>query len=113
MTSQADRRLRIFVIAFRLVTGVSELLSGFALLAIPTRWLRWVIFTSTRGELRVDPDDRIARLLRERVPSLIQHHHGSLALILIGLGVVKVTSAMGLIRRRAWGYDIAVGVLVL
>lgn len=100
------------MIVFKFVTGAAELIAGVAFLALPRSWLRWMIFASTRGELRADPNDAIANFLRVHGPVFVADYNRSVSIVLIALGTVKLVGAVGLIKRRPWGFYLAAGLLV-
>ncbi|HET7483475.1 MAG TPA: DUF2127 domain-containing protein [Actinomycetota bacterium] len=112
MITARQRGLRIWVIGFKLITGAVEFLAGLAVLVLPTSWLDQLIFASTRGELRADPNDLVANFLRSHGPAFLANHDQPLSFVLIALGAVKLVGAVGLIKRRPWGFWLAIGLLV-
>jgi uncharacterized membrane protein len=86
--------------------------SGAVLLAVSRgalrRWVLRLVTETGQHDLR----DKVASFIRDHLPKLLADKN-AFGLVLLGLGVLKIVAAIGLIKRRPWGYYIALAVVVL
>lgn len=105
------RNIRLGIVSFKLVSGAAELVGGLALLILPPSLLKVIFSLASAEELREDPDDPFVLFIQHRLPQLLGTKH-LIALGLILLGAVKIVGAVGLLRRRPWGYKLLVILLI-
>jgi uncharacterized membrane protein len=100
---------RLFEIGILLkgIDGALELVSGLALVFLPTAAITGVIHFLVSGELQEDPTDFFANLLLHQTRNIIQSQ--SLASVfLIVHGGVKLALVAGLALNRLWSYPAAI-----
>jgi uncharacterized membrane protein len=100
-----------FIIAYKFILGLVELLSGTGLILWGGNAFR-LYQTTISQELSEDPHDFLAHLTERVVPSLFAQHT-TLAVYLIVLGAAKLAGAIGLIYRKNWGVDLLVGLTMV
>jgi uncharacterized membrane protein len=96
-------RLRLLVVAVKLVTGGLELAVGVGLFAFSAAGLNARVAALARQARLQDPNAPLAVFIQHRLPSLASHKV-VIAGTLISLGVMKIVGAVGLLKHRAWGF---------
>jgi uncharacterized membrane protein len=108
---EAEYHVSWAIIAYKLILGVIEFISGMGLIFWSENAFR-LYQTVVSQELSEDPHDFLAHLTERVVPSLFTQHT-TLAAYLIVLGAAKLAGAIGLIYRKNWGVDLLVGLTVV
>lgn len=109
--SHPKLNVSIYVIAYKFVLGVLELILGLGIVIFGNQILR-LYFNFRSQELINDPDDLIIRLV-ERVLPYFLAYKGYIILILVILGLVKIVGAVGLYYKKHWGLDLLIGLTFL
>jgi uncharacterized membrane protein (DUF2068 family) len=97
-----------YIVAYKFLLGVVELLAGLAIAFFGSRLLH-LYQTSLMNELL---EDLLAHFSEAVVPNVLTHST-FIVLSLIILGVAKIVGSIGLIYKRNWGVDLLVGLTIL
>lgn len=112
--SARERRIHLFYLislALKALHAVFELGSGVFLLVVSTAALsRWLTHL-TRGELREDPHDLVARYLYGVGQNLSAGGQQFGALYLLTHGAINLGLVAGLVKEKLWAYPAALGAL--
>lgn len=97
---------RLFAISIILkgLDGLGELIAGGFLLFVRPATINRMVVVLTRGELREDPQDFIARHLLAASHRLDSHGLLFIAIYLLAHGVIKVVLVVALLRNQFWAY---------
>lgn len=107
-SQQFEKELHVsrYIIIYKFVLGLLELILGIGILLFGKQAIEtYQNFKSE--ELLEDPHDLLITIT-EKLLLFVLEHQGYIVLILILLGVVKITGAIGLFYHRHWGLDILV-----
>lgn len=110
-TAKKELRVSWYVIAYKLLFGVTELLLGAGIALFGKAALHWYRILALR-ELSEDPHDVLVRLTERFIPDVLTHRT-FIVLYLILLGAAKIAGAVGLIYKQRWGVDLLVGLTFL
>ncbi len=89
------------------IDGVLETIGGVALFFVDPNQINHWVRALTAHELSEDPDDVVARYLRDAAHRLSPHTKTFGAAYLLVHGLIKVGLVGGLLRRRLWAYPAA------
>ncbi len=103
-------RYRTAVVVVKSAMGAAELSLGVVLLTMSADAIRALVDRLSREERVEDPNDPLVLFVQHRLP-LLASNKTVLALTLLLLGSAKVVGAIGLLRRRPWGYWVLVVLL--
>lgn len=106
-----ELKVSIYVIAYKFLLGVLELILGFGIIIFGNQILK-LYFNFREQELINDPDDLIVHLVEKVIPYFLAYR-SYIILILIVLGLVKVVGAVGLYYKKYWGLDLLIGLTFL
>jgi uncharacterized membrane protein (DUF2068 family) len=99
------------VAAFKLVTATAEALAATVLLAFSTGHIERTVDRIVTKELRHDPNDLIANLVARHVRG-VATDKTTLGITFAVVAAVKIVGAVGLLRRRPWGYYLLLALVV-
>ena len=108
---EQELHVSIYIVIYKFLLGVVELLTGLALVFFGSNIYR-VIQASLLRELSEDPHDLLARLGQGIAPDLLTHNN-YIILSLLLLGLAKISGAVGLVYKQNWGVDLLVGLTLL
>jgi uncharacterized membrane protein len=108
---EQELHVSIYIVIYKFLLGVVELLTGLALLFFGPNIYR-VIQASLLMELSEDPHDLLARLGQALAPDLLTRNN-YIILSLLLLGVAKMSGAVGLVYKQNWGVDLLVGLTLI
>jgi uncharacterized membrane protein len=108
---EKELHVSIYIVVYKFLLGVIELLIGLTLALFGSNIYR-VVQASLIKELSEDPHDLLARISESIVPNVFTHGHFVIASLII-LGVAKISGAIGLMYKQNWGVDLLVGLTVL
>jgi uncharacterized membrane protein len=94
---------RLAIVGYRHV----RVLSGFLLGVVPAGVLRTVVDVLVRAKAQEDPHDPAADFIQHHLEGFVNERKG-VAVGPVVLGTIKIVGAIGLLRRRAWGYYLQV-----
>lgn len=94
------------IVTYKLVTGVVELIFGFAFLFLGRTVSRIYISYRLR-ELLDDPHDLLISIVQKIIPTLI-HYHTYLMVTFIVFGLIKTIGAIALFYDKEWGLDLLI-----
>lgn len=103
---QCDRRVklrRLLIAGWKIFIGGFDLVAGLFLISVSDRRLTAWAEQLAEEEWRGDLGDRLAVLLDQWVPALIDRKT-SVALVLLAVGAASLVAAVGFLRGRRWGY---------
>jgi uncharacterized membrane protein len=115
ITLAVERRanlIRLGVVGFKFISGTLEFLTGVVLAIVPPGVLRALVDFLVRTEVREDPHDPTVAFIQQHLAGLLSERK-SIGVGLLVLGMVKIVGAIGLLRRRAWGYYLLVVALLV
>jgi uncharacterized membrane protein len=100
---------RIFVIGViaKGVDGAVELIVGLLFAALSPAAIKGLIFLLIQGELKEDPTDIVANLIRRNTTAVV-HSRASASAFLLLHGAVKLGLAAGLTANKLWSYPAAI-----
>jgi uncharacterized membrane protein len=104
--------VRLGIVAFKFCTGAVELVAGLMLAIVPPEVLRAVVDFLVRAELREDSRDPAIAFIQNHLAGFLSEHKG-VGIGLFVLGTIKIVGAIGLLRRKPWGYYLLVIALIL
>jgi uncharacterized membrane protein len=104
---------RIFVIGViaKGVDGAVELIAGVLFAVLSPAAIKGIILLMIQGELKEDPTDIVANLIRHNTASII-HGRASASAFLLLHGAVKLGLAAGLAANKLWSYPAAIVVFM-
>jgi uncharacterized membrane protein len=106
-----ELHVSIYIVIYKFMLGVVELLIGLALTLFGSSIYR-VVEAGIVKELSEDPHDLLARIGESLIPNVLTHGRFVIASLII-LGVAKIAGAIGLMYKQNWGVDLLVGLTVL
>lgn len=89
------------------VDGAVELIVGLLFAILSPAAIKGLIFLLIQGELREDPTDIVANLIRHNTATVI-HSRASASVFLLLHGAVKLGLAAGLAADKLWSYPAAI-----
>lgn len=110
MEPYARHEVAWYVVAYKLIFGLLEVLAGLGLLFFSRQAMVWYR-TVVVAELSEDPHDLLALVSSKILPTILTHHT-YLVVYLLALGGAKVAGAVGLFFGRNWGVDLLVGLTI-
>ncbi len=93
------------------INGIIEIAGGVLALAVKKSAVLHVILLLTQQELREDPHDVVATLLRHAAAHLTTNAKVFGGIYLVAHGSVNVFLSAALLRNRLWSYPAAIAVL--
>jgi uncharacterized membrane protein len=106
------RWVRLFIVLVKLVTATIELVSALVLLTLSSGALQRLVNRLLAHEAVEDPHDLLVRLVHEHLAKVLTDKT-TIAAVLLVLAVAKIVGAIGLLKRRPWGYVVLLVLVVL
>lgn len=100
-----------FVIIYELISGTFEFLFGAGVLLFGKQIIGFYMNLKAK-EILEDPDDLLIRFTQVLIPT-IYDYKTYIALFFVVLGIVKLTSGIGLIYKKVWANHLLVGLLTI
>lgn len=113
LVSRRRARARLLHLIFKIgviakgVDGAVELIVGLLFAVLSPASIKGIIFALIQGELKEDPTDIVANLIRHNTATVI-HSRASASAFLLLHGAVKLGLAAGLATNRLWSYPAAI-----
>ena len=113
LASRRRARARLLHLIFKIgviakgVDGAVELVVGLLFAVLSPASIKGIIFSLIQGELKEDPTDIVANLIRHNTATVI-HSRASASAFLLLHGAVKLGLATGLATNRLWSYPAAI-----
>jgi uncharacterized membrane protein len=95
------------------IDGLLEVIGGILFFMVSPAALNRYVAMLTQDELREDPDDLLANMLRHAASHLSVNSKLIGSAYLLGNGVVKIFLAAGILRGKLWCYPAAIVVISL
>jgi uncharacterized membrane protein (DUF2068 family) len=105
-------RFRLFVVIVKLVTGGVEVVVGAFLLGLSVAGLQDAVSAVAREDRRFLQSDVAVVFVEHALRSVVSNKR-MFALSLLALGTIKIVSAIGLLKHRAWGFYLLLAVVIL
>lgn len=113
LASRRRARSRLLHLIFEIgviakgMDGAVELIVGLLFAVLSPAAIKGLIFLLIQGELREDPTDIVANLIRHNTATVI-HSRASASVFLLLHGAVKLGLAAGLAADKLWSYPAAI-----
>jgi uncharacterized membrane protein (DUF2068 family) len=98
------------IVIYELISAILEMSLGIGVLLFGRKAVE--VYKNFRAqELLENPHDLIVRIT-ERIVPYIFDHRGYVILVLLGLSIAKLVGAVGLLKKKRWGSDLLMGLIV-
>lgn len=111
MQKDLNHQTSNLIIIYELILGTFEVVFGVGLLFLWNTLLS-LYYQMSSGELLEDSNDLIVRSIEQVLPHLFAHRY-YIALLLVALGVVKISSGIGMYYKKEWANHLLVALLVV